>query len=78
VEPNGRILIGDYSGNSIYRLVPFLPSADPNGYTISSEDGRAYFSFAKDGRHLKTVDALKTTYANELWLRRGRKAHEHA
>jgi len=58
VEPSGRVLIADYSGNIVYRLVPFLPSTDPNGYTIAADDGLSYFVFDRNGRHLKTVDSL--------------------
>jgi RHS repeat-associated protein len=58
VEPSGRVLIGDYSAGIMYRLVPFLPGPDPDGYTIASDDGMSYFAFDRTGRHLKTVDAL--------------------
>ena len=52
------MLITDYSADIVYRLVPFLPSTDPNGYTIAADDGLSYYVFDRTGRHLNTVDAL--------------------
>jgi RHS repeat-associated protein len=58
VEPGGRLLIADYTDELVYRLSPFLPSSDPNGYTIPSSSGSEYFVFDAAGRHTKTVDAI--------------------
>jgi RHS repeat-associated protein len=58
LEHDGRLLIADYSDDLVYRLVPFLPSPDPNGYTIAAANGAEYYAFDDAGRHLKTVDAV--------------------
>jgi RHS repeat-associated protein len=58
VEPNGNLVIADYSGDMVHRVLPFLPSASPGGSVIASEDGLSWDEFDAGGRHLKTVNAL--------------------
>jgi RHS repeat-associated protein len=69
VEPGGKLLIADYKDQFVYRLAPFLPSPDPNGYTIPSSSGGEYFVFDAAGRHTKTVDA--TTGQTRLLFKYG-------
>ncbi|MEY4509758.1 MAG: hypothetical protein RLZZ450_1880 [Pseudomonadota bacterium] len=58
VEPNGNLVVADYNGDVVHRVLPFLPSASPGGSVIASDDGLAWDEFDPGGRHLKTVDAL--------------------
>ena len=58
VEPNGNLVVADYNGDVVHRVLPFLPSASPGGSVIASEDGLSWDEFDAGGRHLKTVDAL--------------------
>jgi RHS repeat-associated protein len=58
VAPDGSVLIADSGNGRIRRAAVGLPGFGDAELAIPSEDGTEVFQFDRDGRHLRTVEAL--------------------
>ncbi len=58
LDPEGRLYIADVLGYRVRRVQPALPGVDVTDILLPSQDGAALYIFDKNGRHLKTLDAL--------------------
>ena len=58
LAPNGDLLVADGGVDRVLRLAQPLPGFTDDGISIASEDGTEVYEFSRDGRHLRTVDAL--------------------
>ncbi len=58
VDPIGRLYIVEAGSNRIRRVQPALPDVVNSDILLPSTDGAVLYIFDKNGRHLKTLDAL--------------------
>jgi len=58
IAPNGNILVAEQNGHRVRNIQSLLPSFTGQDYLIPSSDGSELFQFDRDGKHLKTVNAL--------------------
>jgi RHS repeat-associated protein len=56
--PDGSLLIGDAGNGRVRRAVIGLPGFTDADFSIPSQDGTELYLFDRNGRHLRTVDAL--------------------
>ncbi|MCA1558309.1 MAG: hypothetical protein LC731_07205, partial [Acidobacteria bacterium] len=58
VGPDGSLYIADVTDHRIRRVAPPLPGFTASDIAIPSEDGSQLYQFNKQGRHLRTLNAL--------------------
>ena len=58
VAPDSSVQIADAGNGRIRRAAPGLPGFTDADFALPSEDGTEVFQFDRDGRHLRTVEAL--------------------
>ena len=58
VAADGSVLIADTGNGRIRRAAVGLPGFGDAEFALPSEDGTEVFQFDRDGRHLRTVEAL--------------------
>ena len=58
VGPDGSLYIADLGNSRVRSVRPTWPDLDVTDILLPSEDGTELYIFDKNGRHLKTLDAL--------------------
>ena len=58
VAPDGSVLIADSGNGRVRRAAVGLPGFGDAEFTLPSQDGTEVYLFDRDGRHLRTVEAL--------------------
>jgi RHS repeat-associated protein len=58
VAPDGSVLIADSGNGRVRRAAVGLPGYGDAEFSVPSEDGTEVYQFDRDGRHLRTVEAL--------------------
>ena len=71
-RPTASLLIADAGNGRVRRAAVGLPGFTDADFSLPSEDGAEVYQFDRDGRHLRTVDALTGSAPLQLRLRRGR------
>ena len=61
VSPDASLLIGDAGNGRVRRAALGLPGFTDADFSLPSEDGTVVYQFDRNGRHLRTVDALTGT-----------------
>jgi YD repeat-containing protein len=58
IDPDGNLYIADPVSNRIRKVQPAHPNVDVLDILLPSEDGSEIYVLDKNGRHLKTLEAL--------------------
>ncbi len=58
VGPDETVIISVLGDHKVVRLVPPLPGITDDAFLVPSADGREYYRFDADGRHLATYNTL--------------------